>query len=660
MRRWRLPLRLIWPAGLVVLVVVLGALQYRWLGQVSEAERERMQASLRLRADQFTEDFDREISRIYTTFQTDGSALLAGDARAFAARYDMWRETTQAPGLVRHIYLFDAIAPATLREYQPATRTLVAAEWPATLKAVHDDDIRPTRVAPADISSANGGSAAFAGPVLASIPALKISLPTVTPLIFFGAAPSHSAAVLIVELDRDYLQSTFLPALADRYFTERGIDSYRFAVIDTRDNSRTIFARGTTDALSVQQHADATATLMSVRTDLLPASLSKTFMFSTSNAGVGSAVEFNIPGQDLAAVTAPTRTGGSLNRAEALMRPPGSGAPTSQFGVVIEQSVTSAMGDAVRAKVRAFSQAAPAWQLVLQHSSGSLEAAVNGARHRNLGLSFGMLALLAISVGLVIGNAERSRRLASQQMDFVATVSHELRTPLSVIRSAAQNLSAGIVHDATQAKKYGDLIDAEGRRLTDMVEQILEFAGLSNSRRSLNPQPVDMGMLVKDIAASCEPLLQAAQVTMELHVDDGAPIVAMVDEGAMRRAIQNLISNALKYGTRGGWIGLTVRSASARGREVQVDVSDRGPGIDAADLPHIFEPFYRGQRAMDGQIHGNGLGLGLVKRIVESHDGRVSVRSTPGEGATFTLSLLPAPPDALADPLPAPHDGQTV
>src|SRR5439155_17992756 len=124
------------------------------------------------------------------------------------------------------------------------------------------------------------------------------------------------------------------------------------------------------------------------------------------------------------------------------------------------------------------------WQLVLQHPAGSLEAAVGQARRRNLTLSFGILALLCVSVGLIVVNAQRSQRLAGQQMDFVATVSHELRTPLAVIRSAAQNLSAGVVHEPAQAKRYGELLEGEGRRLTDMIEQVVDYAGLSGNKRA--------------------------------------------------------------------------------------------------------------------------------------------------------------------------------
>jgi signal transduction histidine kinase len=287
-----------------------------------------------------------------------------------------------------------------------------------------------------------------------------------------------------------------------------------------------------------------------------------------------------------------------------------------------------------------------AWQLLLQHSAGSLDAAVTETRRRNLWLSFSILAVLGAGVGLIVINAQRSQRLAAQQMDFVATVSHELRTPLAVIRSAAQNLSAGVVHDGAQAKRYGDLIEAEGRRLTGMVEQVLEFAGLGGNRPSLARRPVDVAGTITDAIASCEPLLQSDGFEVAVDIASDLPPV-LADEDALRRALANLVTNAIKYGADGRWVGVTARRASTRGQdEVQIAVADHGRGIDPADLPHIFEPFYRGRQALDRQIHGNGLGLSLVKRIAEAHDGRVTAKSAPGDGATFTLHLPAARPDS--------------
>jgi signal transduction histidine kinase len=235
-------------------------------------------------------------------------------------------------------------------------------------------------------------------------------------------------------------------------------------------------------------------------------------------------------------------------------------------------------------------------------------------------------------------------------------VSHELRTPLAVIRSAAQNLSAGVISDPAHTRRYGELIDGEGRRLTDMVEQVMTLAGLESGKPLQGMREIDIPALVSDALASCTAMCDAAGVAVEVNTGLGGSIpMVMADEAAIRRALQNLITNAVKHGADGRWIGVTVSAQGGRGgREVQIAVADRGRGIDAADLAHVFEPFHRGRHAIEQQVHGNGLGLHLVKLIASAHGGRVSVHSTPGHGATFTLHLpvaeLPSLSSATVSP----------
>jgi signal transduction histidine kinase len=123
----------------------------------------------------------------------------------------------------------------------------------------------------------------------------------------------------------------------------------------------------------------------------------------------------------------------------------------------------------------------------------------------------------------------------------------------------------------------------------------------------------------------------------------------MGDEAGLRLVIQNLLGNAVKHGADGRWIGVSVAGVTHHGRaEACVLVTDRGRGIEAAELAHVFDPFYRGRRALDDQIRGNGLGLSLVKRIVEAHGGRVAVESSPGAGAAFMVSLPAAAAESRA------------
>lgn len=620
MARPRLPLALLWPTGLVVLVGVLAFFQYRWLGQVSEAERNRLRTTLNQRAKEFADDFDREIGRVYTSLRINSDAVANSDWEPFAKRFDSWKETSAFPSLIRRVFITsDLISESAVLEFSPERRQFARTEWPANLQPVRDR-LRPF-TAPVAGSTALPGAVRFvslgSSSIVTDVPAILIPIDTIQRvlalpkrpnLMSFRLAPSY----VIAELDRDYILKTVVPTLVERHFA---VDDYHVQIRDLHEPTSLLFARGTANGAVINDRdADAVTTFFGVHGDAL-----KRDIEMSAVSGIASA---------LRTFPAPASAGSFTTTSS-----------SSRFSIMVDQRGTTA-ASVQGSPLTALQLSGNAWQLLLQHPAGSLEVAVGRARVRNLSLSFGVLAVLAAGVFLITINAQRAQRLAAQQMDFVATVSHELRTPLAVIRSAAQNLSAGVVHEPAQAKRYGDLIDSEGRRLTDMVEQVLSYAGLSGPKRPIATQPCDVAALTQDVVASCDSLIREAGFTVEVNAAEDVPNVAL-DESAFRRALSNLIVNALKYGAEGSWLGVDVRTSSGRGgkREVQVSVADRGHGIDAQDLPHIFEAFYRGQYAKERQIHGNGLGLSLVKRIAEAHGGRVTVQSSPGAGARFTLHL---------------------
>jgi len=235
----------------------------------------------------------------------------------------------------------------------------------------------------------------------------------------------------------------------------------------------------------------------------------------------------------------------------------------------------------------------------------------------------------------LLAAARRAQVLARRQLEFVAGVTHELRTPLTAMRSAAQNLADGVVREPDQVKGYGALIEREGRRLSDMVEQALEYAGIQ-SGRGFARRPTAVAGVVEGALADLKPLLDEKGFAVECDVASGLPTV-LGDAPALRRAVGNLIGNAVKYAAAGAWLAVAARE-EPRG-EVRVAVADRGPGIAPDDLPHVFEPFYRGRDLAAGRVPGSGLGLALVRHVAEAHGGRVTVASRPGKGTTFTLSL---------------------
>jgi signal transduction histidine kinase len=290
------------------------------------------------------------------------------------------------------------------------------------------------------------------------------------------------------------------------------------------------------------------------------------------------------------------------------------------------------------------------WLLVAQHRAGSLEKAVTSLRARNLGISFGILILMGIAVAIIGANARKAERLGRQQLEFVAAVSHEMRTPVTAIDVAARNLEDGLVSDPARVRRYGGVIRAETRRLTDTVERVLRFASLE-AGRGLGPAVnVDLKSLVEEIVSTAR--AEHPEATIELDVE-GNTFEVQGDPAALRSSVQNLVGNALKYGGPPAWARVQLARADGPPPEIRVTVEDRGPGIDARDAPYIFDPFYRGRLATERRLPGNGLGLHIVKRSIEGHGGRVSIRSGHGPGTAVTVHL-PLPSGA------SPDDGATT
>jgi len=643
--------RIALPVLLAALVCVLAVLQYRWLGQASEAERTQLVRSLTQRTTDIANAFDGELTQAYLAHQLTQQAARSKDWTGFADAIDRWRRTARFPQMVRAVYMAEPAGDETvLHRFDSTARgfPVDTVPWPAHLESVRKRLTLAGAAPGLGLPPANKSQivAIALTPAVVEAPALVIPLspsvpsspstPTPPPpptapvrlvpatsehpavpgvrstVTVFGVTAAELGTCIIVDLDRDVLANTVLPALIEQSIPDTGADGYRVAV--TSGDGQRVFARGIrADELFGASQADVSQPFFAVRLDLAHGGQPGTGSLIVRSVATPS----NATGlADLGRTTGSTRMSVYL---EQRLTTPGDGRGVTQFRVSATQG----------------------WRILVQHPAGSLDAAVSRVRLRNLWLSFGILAVLSAGVVIVVVNARRSERLAAQQMDFVATVSHELRTPLAVIRSAAQNLAAGVVADPDHARRYGSLIDDEGRRLGEMVEQVLTLAGLESGRRLQATRPVDVRALVDAEVEACGQPAEAAGIAVEVTTDDeaAAPIV-MADEAALRRVLHNLIGNAIKHGGDGKWIGIRISTVAAKnGRTVQVDVSDRGRGIDPADLPHLFEPFHRGRHALEQQVQGSGLGLSLVKRIVEAHGGSIRAESTPGQGATFSVRL---------------------
>jgi len=570
-------------AGLLVALALLAFLQYRWIARLSEAERERLRASLDSAASRFCDGLDRELSRASRTFQPRDGFDERELAAELVSRLARWRSTAPEPGLVKELLVVTRLdrGEVELSRLDEAAGRLEPIPWEPDLASVRQIFQERGRVSQLD----------------ESLPGLILPVRQPPPPPGSGPEagdrrpPRHH---VVVRIDRSYLTNVFLPRLAEREFGDRGGLAYSVTVSLAVPPGTMIFRAGpdvTGDA--GKKEKDATRRLFGLRT-------------------------FPDLADPVAAERPPRREPQPPREAD---RPDG------------------------RDPAPAASPEAGRWILEVRHPSGSLEAAVSGARRRNLGISLAVLALLGTSAALLVVSTRRAEALARQQLDFVAAVSHELKTPLTAMRSAGQNLADGIVDDPEKVRKYGALIEREGRRLTEMVGRVLAFAGLRSGSQTLRKDPVSVRALVDSVLADARWVLEEKRVEVETDFGEALPEVCG-DEPALRQALANLVDNALKYGGPARWIAVRARaSTTTRGPEVVLAVSDRGIGIGRGDLARLFEPFFRSAEASTAGVAGSGLGLAVVRGIVEAHGGQVTVDSVPGEGSTFAIHLpaVPAP-----------------
>lgn len=682
---------------LALLLGVLAVLQYRWVGQLSADERDRIKDHLKDSADEFAEDFNRELTRAFFWLQVGPVIRQEDTPEPDAQRYERWYSTAESPELIAGIYQVDLDPGPSgdgghdlkLRQFVRNEPRLEDAAWPAVLEPVKQALLDRHGANPPTPPAPEGtGRGAVVG--LGRVPLLWPDLPAMVmprarvvatpPPTRQGGPPAMStlpplpAGYVIALLNPEYLKRALIPRLVERHFV-KGPDGALLVAI--KGGKGVVFA---TDGAVPQalDHADVTESLWEIRFHEF-----SRFVQDRRTAGGNTTVQSSAPPPP-PPPPAPrdSHAGGAGG--------PGGPTPIIEHRIIERRQPATASTPAntnymVMYRAEDRSRSGPrtmvsgdVWKVHLLHSAGSLDAAVARSQARNLLVSFGVLLLLGASMTLVLISSARAERLAAQQMEFVAGVSHELRTPLAVIRSAAENLADGIVDDGQQVKRYGQLIAGEGRRLTQMVEQVMTFAGLEAGRPGFDVRPIEIGPVVDDALNAVAPIVREQDAELTVDMAQMLPRV-MADPSAVGRALQNLLQNALKYGGEPPRITLTVRPADAKRRqpadrvvtdgkgitlidkrglvhrrahaEVEICVEDHGPGIAPRDLPHIFEPFYRGGDVVARQIHGSGLGLSLVQRIMRAMGGRVVVTSELGRGSRFTLYI----PVALEAEVTAAH-----
>jgi signal transduction histidine kinase len=253
------------------------------------------------------------------------------------------------------------------------------------------------------------------------------------------------------------------------------------------------------------------------------------------------------------------------------------------------------------------------------------------------GLGLAFLAMVAAAYGLHRATT-REIALARRQSDFVSAVSHEFRTPLTSMRHLTDLLVSRSITSEERKTQYYELLAHETERLHRMVESLLSFGRIEVGAYAWHLEPADTAQFVQGIVEEFRRAPEARDRVISCQIEGGVPPI-QADRESLSRALWNLLENATKYSPAGGPIRVTARR---QGNSVLLAVEDEGAGIPFAERERIFQKFVRGADVKQTGVRGVGIGLALVKRIVEAHGGSVRLESEPGRGSTFTL-VLPCP-----------------
>ena len=599
---------------MMVALVTLAVLQYHWLGSVSDAEKKRLQENLDASTENFVSDLNRDLSSLNQAFKIQISNNNKVQIEGLLEKsYLNWLSNTEYPQLIDSLFFVQDVygndPVVNLFATDPVRLTTI--EKPKHLAQWIDKQNSTKKHASSSIDLLR--SPDFGEPTLIAVPVQLLDLITIEnensgKNMQVSLNIDQGDDVVLLQLDDNVIKNQIIPEIAKTYFSDSYKDQYNLSIVkEEADEDKMGSIYFTTSEDDVIPNPDFKKKLRNF-------DFTSVFVIQSEN----NISDMNPLFKNLEAFPGKLQSIKIENESSAKGFAMSSESSQMRFRSATKDSVFTVKKDTTINTSFSADFTTAGWQFWLSFKEGSLDSFVNKAKNRNLIISFGILLILGFCVGMIVLFSKRSQDLAEKQMLFVAGVSHELRTPLTVIRSAAENLNEGVVQTEERKKEYVRLMLKEGRRLSDMVDQIMEFSGIQSGKKIYQFSDFEIKDFIEEVNSECRTLLEEQGMTLEysIHASTGS---IFADRDALFLAVGNLIQNAIKFSNGSKLISLKVDDVEFRSKNaIRFQIIDHGIGIPEEEQKQIFEPFFRGKKSVEDQVKGNGIGLSLVQKVAKA------------------------------------------
>ncbi|MBT3275054.1 MAG: HAMP domain-containing histidine kinase [Spirochaetales bacterium] len=605
------------PAILLIFSLIamagVGVGLHKWLDGVKDLEAQRIQGDLANGAGRIQSDIALEFSAIATLLSYAGEGEksdfhLSEIARNIPEVYSKWREATRFPRLIKNIfYITQPLESYSITPFSVSGKVLAE-------KSDLSLTITPELTSAGQLFKSETGLhrlVLYIDGLALVLPILRYSdIETDNTTVDFGGKNMVVEGYIIAEIDREYLAEDVVTKLKENYLGRLG----RYSHMVMNGNGHEVLGFSDEgDRISIEE---ITAGKVDARVLLTPwidwKSILPTEELSGS-APKSAALSLNLL---------------SLSYKDLFFR--------QWFALKATAMETSR--PRINSTVDGSDEAAESnIVLYFRYSGDGITKSVVRIRNRRLAIAYSVLMSFAFVALVFFLLYRRARELWNREHEFVATVTHELRTPVAGVNAVADNLAAGIVSEPHRVKEYGKAILDHGRRLRDLIDQVLFYAGMSESKMQDTLEGIDLDPFVRKAAGGASVLPSDRLI---IHVNPSLNRYRC-DPFAVETVISNLVSNAAKHAGRNVTVTVNVSPEIRRGKSwLIIRISDTGRGIPKRELSRVIMPFYRGDVSRAEQIPGSGLGLSLINRVVRAYHGKLSINSTIDLGTSVTVRLL--------------------